>query len=240
MRNSFGALSAVIIALFFFTAEGAAYKTNANGESGLFEKEVEGRSGLEEFLKNSTEEARSEAAGKKAEEALGVSGASLSEKSAELGSIKANDLESAGRAERFKEENSFLDSTEIDYSDPKILNHKKDVDSIAGATEKLLARLEAGLKEIGIDCKQAAGNKEIEPEFYIEVQKKAWKDTVYNKKICEERRNVYNCRDSLNLYCKRKGIKWGEWQNKEIHVPGGELVNSGKSVFWIYCINLKS
>ncbi len=35
------------------------------------------------------------------------------------------------------------------------------------------------------------------------------------------------------MTCKTQGMQYGEWQNKEIHVAGGELINAGKDVFYV-------
>ena len=212
----------IIMIVTCTTADGE--QTNKNKITDLFNQEIDDRQGLEQFLENSRKESEQNIAGKKGLQALGVSENELEGKTSELNSINADSLESRGQEERAKEENNYYDTLEVDYSDPKIINHKKDVDLIADANERLMSRLIEGLRELDIDCKQTKGNVEVEPEYYLDIKKEHLKDTIYNQHICEELRNRYNCNDTLTLNCKAQGIKWGEWQSKQLDVDGGELI----------------
>lgn len=210
------------------------HQTNKNEITNFFDKEVEDRQGIEQFLENSRKESEQGVVGKGAVQALEISENELEGKTSELNSINTNSLESRGQEERAKEENNYYDQLEVDYNDHKIINHKKDIDKIADANERLMSRLIEGLRDLEIDCKTVKGNVEIEPEYHLEIEKEHFKDVTYNQHICEELRNRYNCSDTLTLTCKVKGIQWGEWQDKEIHVPGAELINFGKEIFWIH------
>lgn len=231
-------LTLLLVSLIFFyklnTVLADKGPTNVNQVTDFFDKELGEKQQLENFLESSKKQAEGGIGSKQAITELGSKEAELENKASELSSINANNLESKGREERSKEEHNYYDALEVDYNDPLFVSHRKDIDLIVDGSTKLIARLIEGLADIGIDCKTAKGDKEQEPEYAIEIQKEHYKDTIYNKHICEELRNQYNCNDTLLLTCKKKGIVWGEWQDKEIHVPGKELFDFGKPVFWIH------
>ena len=211
--------SYAIILVILFTANEAVsggYGVNKNKVSNLFNEEIEDRQGLEQFLENSSREAQKGVEGKAAIDALGKKENILEQKAAELDAVNANDLEARGREERVKEENAYFDKLEIDYSSPQILTHKNDIDKIADATNKLTSKLFDGLHNIGIDCKQIKGDKELEPNYSLDIKKEDFKETIYERTMCEVLRNQYNCRDSLTLKCARKGMAWNPWQNRTI------------------------
>jgi len=189
-------------------AYGNRHQTNKNDISNLFESEIEGRQGLDQFLENSKKQAESGIGSKAGLQELGTKESELENKTSELNSINANSLESRGQEERAKEENSYYDSLEIDYSDPKIQSHKKDIDKIADANKRLMSRLIEGLRDLDIDCKTVKGDKELEPQYVIEIEKEHFKDVTYNQHICESLRNRYNCNDSLSLNCVQWGMNW--------------------------------
>lgn len=150
---------------------------------------------------------------KDAVQALGAQDTELEAKVSELNSIQANDLEAKGQEEQAKEENTYYKQLEIDYSDPKIINHKKDIDKIAEANERLTSRLIEGLRDFDIDCKTVGAKRreqEIEPSYYLEIEKEQEKDTIYNQTFCEELRNKYHCSNQLTLKCIKKGMRWKE------------------------------
>ena len=195
------------------TAKGNRHQINKNDISNLFNQEVEDRQGLDKFLENSKKEAEQGVASKKAVQILEMNEPELEDKAFELNSINANSLESKGEEERAKEENTYYESLEIDYTDPKILNHKKDIDKIADANTRLLSRLIEGLRDFGIDCKTVKGDKELEPEYHLEIKKEPLKDVTYNQNICEEVRNRYSCTDTLTMKCTDLGFIAGTLKN---------------------------
>ena len=123
----------LIIIVTSSRADANRHQTNKNDISNLFQSEIEDRQGLDKFLENSKSQSEQGVTGKGAVQALGVNENELESKTSELDAINAEALESSGQEERAKEENSYYDSLEIDYTDPKILNHKKDIDKIADA-----------------------------------------------------------------------------------------------------------
>ena len=132
------------------------------------------------------------------------------------------------------EDNEYWSRAHINYKDPQVIRHKEDIDDIAKASEKLIARLFDKLKELGVDCKQKKGPIEIEPELYIEIEREKQKEVTYDKYLCEYLRNRYNCRDTLT--CKVKGMRWNPWQDREIALDGKMLYHTypdwGWSVKW--------
>jgi len=211
-----GGGSAIIIIILFTdnVAMSGGYEINKNKVSNLFNKEIQDRQGLEQFLEDSKIEAQKGVEGKAAINVLGHKEEALEQKAAELNAVNANDLEARGREERVREENAYFDKLEIDYSNEHILSHKNDIDKIADATNKLTSKLFDGLHNIGIDCKQIKGDKELEPNYSLDIKKEDFKETIYERKVCEVLRNQYNCRDSLTLRCSKKGIAFGSWQNR--------------------------
>jgi len=214
----------------------AAALTNKNDISNFFNQEIKDKQQLESFLANSQQEAEQGIESKRAVEALGIKEQELEHKTSELNAVNANSLENKGQEERAKEENAYYERLEVDYNDPKIINHKKDIDKIAEASEKLMSRLTEGLKELGINCKQVKGDRELEPEYAIEIEKEQQKDTVYNQHICEELRSRYNCSDTVTLKCAKKGMQWDPWQYKEVQIPGDTVYHGAKhlgyAIFW--------
>src|ERR1700677_1083741 len=133
-------------------------------------------------------------------------------------------------------ERSFYDENkmEVDYTEPLVAGHKNDVDHIRKGCDSFMSNILAGLKDLGIDCKTIAGNREQEPEYNVYTEQVAAQDTTYDQKFCEQPHHTYSCNYVLTTTCIRPSIRYGEWQNKEIRIPGGELIGSGKMVFNIY------
>lgn len=156
----------------------------------------------------------------------------LESESSQLSTLHENDLNTRGRNEMIK--NNAINELYPNYSSPLNKQHIEDAKLIAQGQNKLLDNLFAVLKEkAGIDCKTIKGDKKHEPEYYLQIKNTIHKDTVYTQVFCEELRNQYSCTYSLTLTCKRQGIQWGPWQDRQIHVPAQELFNLGKHVFWI-------
>ena len=228
----------LIIIVASSRADANRHQTNKNDISNLFNQEIEDRQGLDKFLENSKKQAESGVGNKAGLQELGTNEGELENKTSELNSINANSLESRGQEERAKEENAYYEVLEIDYTDPKILNHKKDIDKIADANEKLTSLLIEGLRDLDIDCKTVKGDKELEPEYALEIEKEHFKDVTYNRQSCEELRNRYNCNDTVTLKCSKTGLRYGEWQHKTIKLPGHALHHEKGN--WGYAVKWKN
>lgn len=159
----------------------------------------------------------------------------LQAESSKLEAIDVHDLGSMGRDEMIK--NDMINELYIDYSRPLNREYMEDAAAIAGAQEELQNNLFGELKKLGVDCKTVKGDERIEPEYYLQTRKTQHMDTVYNKAICEELRNQYNCVDSLLLTCKRRGMKWEEWEERDIELSGPWIHWNRR--WWTYAIKWK-
>ncbi len=216
------------IGLFASVAHGVyldpTAKTNVNKQTDLFEKGIEDYSSFESQMDSMKQKAIDGIGPGNIELILDKSSGEIEEAVGNLSAIKANDLHSRGREEVMKTD--IMEELHVDYTKPLNTQHRKDAAKIADASSELLGNLAALLKDLGIDCKTVKGNKIIEPEYYIDVKKEQTEDTIYNRKLCEELRNKYNCTDELKVKCTRTGPRYGEWQYKTIRFGGAELHNS--------------
>ncbi|MGV2433266.1 MAG UNVERIFIED_CONTAM: hypothetical protein LVQ98_08485 [Rickettsiaceae bacterium] len=82
--------------------------------------------------------------------------------SEKLSSLRAHELDNAGRSQRTSEECKYYDGNalELDYSSSSVQLEKRDVDEILAARDKDMIFLEGkleeitkGLKDFEIDCK---------------------------------------------------------------------------------------
>ena len=158
----------------------------------------------------------------------------ITSESQKLESIHENDLASKGREEIIKE--GHLQKLYPDYNRPGYKQHLQDAKTIAKAQDELLKNLLEKLKELGVDCKTVKGDKKVEPEYFLQTKITTDKDTLYNQVFCEELRNKYDCRDQLDLTCKRFGKGYTEWEARTIrfngHVLHNEKENWGWAVHW--------
>ena len=182
-----------------------AVRTNQNNQTDLFAKEINNKQELEQSLNNAKEQAGKGITGQEGLKSLNIIRSEVDNKTTELNSINSYDLESVGRLERAKEENHYYELLEVDHSAPGMIKHQQDMEQIANASSKLIAKLTEGLKEIGVDCKKTKGNKEIEPQYNINTLQEHTSDITYTKIICEQPQNSYDCAQSLKLTCKQAG-----------------------------------
>lgn len=134
-------------------------------------------------------------------------------------------LESQGRKELIKQ--NLLNDLYINEESPRAQLILKDAENIGKASGKLLNDVNAVLKDIGIDCKSAQGNKIAESEYRIRVQEEMIKNTSYNKTVCEEVKNKYSCFDKLTLKCLNTVKQLLDVQGKIIEFSGQEVRNKG-------------
>ncbi|MCC8483859.1 MAG: hypothetical protein LN561_04875 [Rickettsia endosymbiont of Labidopullus appendiculatus] len=185
-------------------------KTNVNKVDPLFNEKIENYKGFEQVL-----EKQKTSAVKGAESETGfndlVGSKQARTKGAELSNIRAEELEGSGIRESFKE--AWVNEYLVDYSRPGMVRHKDDANRITEGTGQMMSSLLGFLKKLDIDCKQVKGNKEIEPQYYIQLITELDRnkgDTVYDKTICEELRNKYRCIDELVLQCLQFAEKTAE------------------------------
>ena len=209
-------------------------KKNKNEVTDFFPKEVKDKVEIEQMMEESRINAANSIERKEVLTLLPDSD-QIAEKSSELEGINQSEAEQKGLQIR-AEDNEYWSRAHVNYKDPQVIRHKEDIDDIAKASEKLIARLFDKLKELEVDCKQKKGPTEIEPELYIEIEREKQKEVTYDKHLCEYLRNKYNCRDTLTLTCKVKGMRWNSWQDREIALDGKMLYHTysdwGWSVKW--------
>jgi len=201
-------VSIVLITNIVFSCYSTAkeeIRTNQNNQTDLFAKEIDNKQELEQSLKHAKEQAGKGITDQEGLKSLNVTQDEVNNKTTQLSSINAYDLESAGRLERAKEENHYYELLEVDHSAPGQTRHKQDMEQIANASGKLIAKLTEGLKDIGVNCKKTKGNKEVEPQYVIDTEQEHTSDITYTKVICEQPRNAYDCAQSLKLTCKQAG-----------------------------------
>ena len=215
-----------------------ARQTQINKVNDLFNIHIENKDALLQDMIKQNENGVEQIKSRNHHDSIeGIDGAEA--KANELNSIKETDLETSGRQKRISQEYKFYDENELepDYTKPGNRMHKLDAADVVDATEKAMRKigidLMARLIELGFNCKTVKGAIHKEPTYYIEIKREDQKNTEYDQFFCEEPRNQYNCNDTLTLTCKTKGMKWGEWQDKEIHIRYDELFKSGKMVFWV-------
>lgn len=191
-------------------------KVNVNKQTDLFEKSVEDLKGLENFIINSKDEAVEKGQNSNVVDELGFDRNQMEQESNNLKDISASDLNGRGREEMMKQDNMDL---YVDYSRPLNKKHMVDAKKIASGQDELLKNLLGKLKELGVDCKSVKGDKEKELAYYLQVENVPHKETIYNKTMCEDLRNKYNCSDSVALRCVKKGTS----EIKHIVVPIDEV-----------------
>jgi len=234
MRN----IITLVFILLYCVLQTFAEKTNINQVTDLFDRHIENKDGLLQDMKQQNDNAAEQIRSRTHHDAIeGIDGAEG--KAAELNSIKETDLDTAGRAKRSSAEYQFYDENELepDYTKAGNRMHKQDSDDIVAGTEATMRDLGSDLMKklstLGFNCKTVKGPVQKEPVYYIDIKREDKKNTEYNQFFCEEPRNQYNCNDGLTLTCKSQGIQWGPWQDKQIRIPGQELVGFGRTVFWV-------
>ena len=206
-------------------------KTNVNEQTDLFDQSIDDWSGLQDQIRDSKETTIN---GAKSEEGLDYlvkeSRSEITTEADSLSSINANDLQDKGTNKMLQE--NTIDDLYVDFDKPLNKQYMVDAQKIANAQDELIKNLQAVLKDFGVDCKTVKGPKEIEPAYYLQIKKEQTKDTVYNKTLCEELRNKYNCTDTLKLSCKTKVMQWEDWQDRTIDFGGGDIY--WNLVGWMY------
>jgi hypothetical protein len=200
-------------------------KTNVNVQTDLFRKSV----GDVEAFKSQIQEEEREAIEKLrlsgdhgVEFIAGSSRKEIDESTAELSTIKTDELNGRGRTKLLKE--NLVEEIYVDESNPLMVAHRKDAERIAEGSKDLLGSLLLSLKErLGVDCYTIKGNSEIEPEYHIKLKEEQIKETIYDQTMCEESRNRYSCHDSLTVRCNKRKINWGTWQNRIIEFKGSDI-----------------
>ena len=179
-------------------------KTNVNKVVSLFETKIEGYQDFQKTIEGSRDRSLGSISSDKDLQSLSesLSLQSSQHETKKLENIKATDLDIKGREQGVS--TPWIDECFTDYSAPGMLEHRRDMDEIILGTNNMMKPIFEVFKEIGVDCKAAKGNKEIEPEYHIHLEQRMERDkgnTKYDQVFCERLRNQYNCQDLLSLKC---------------------------------------
>lgn len=217
----------LLFSLILFMSVSSAYGelTNINEVTDLFDRHIENKDQLLHELKTQNDSAIDNI--KSGAGVNSIEGINEAEsKASELKNIEETDLENRGREKRASKEYQFYDENELEPNYNKSGNklHKLDAEDIVNATEESMRKLGKNfldkLKAVGVDCHTVKGPIHKEPTYYIEVKRENQNNTDYDQFFCEELRNKYDCRDQLDLTCKRFGIRWTHWEDKAMLLDG--------------------
>ena len=159
----------------------------------------------------------------------------LKARSNDLSKLEVSELESKGLAKVIEED--VLNQFYVDYEKPLNKQYLEDAKDLANAQKKLLANLSARLNEFGVECQTVKGDKEQEPMYFLQIEKRPIKNSRYNQTFCEELRNRYDCRDALKLRCIKRALRFKEWQARKIRLNGPGLINEKMS--WGFLEHIK-
>ena len=221
MKNLVFSFLIVIVSMQIFASKPGSnpVRANANEITNFFDDEIKDRKILERQVEDLIEKAKSPIENKSALSEINGNENDMEKKIeqeiSKVNSINEFNLESKGREEREKEENSFFDKLEINHNDKSVSAHKTDTDRIADESGDLLSELKKKFLEHGIDCKEEEGNDED-----ITKEDEEERGLDYREEVCEELRNAYECTEFLNLNCASRGTAWNNWEDKVIDMEG--------------------
>ena len=228
--------------LILFISSAYAELTNINQVTDLFDRNIENKDELLHELKTQNDSAIDNIkSGAGTNSIEGINDAES--KAGELKNIEETDLENKGREKRASKEYQFYDENELEPNYNKSGNklHKLDAEDIVNATEESMRKLGKNfldkLKAVGVDCHTVKGPVHKEPTYYIQIKRENQNNTDYDQFFCEELRNKYNCRDQLDLTCKRFGKGHTDWEARTIRFNGHVLHNTKPD--WGYAIKWK-
>lgn len=133
--------------------------------------------------------------------------------------------------------NGVLDDFYVDYTKSLNQQHLEDAKILAKAQEQLLTQISAKLQEFGVDCHTVKGEIEQEPIYFLQIEQRPIKQTVYNQAFCEELRNQYNCTDSLTMRCIKRSKRFKDWQSRSMRISGNTLLNEKRA--WGFLEHIK-
>lgn len=205
-------------------------RTNVNKVDPLLSEKIEDYKDFEQDLEEQKASAVKGVESEVGVNDLGGGNDEVRAKVSNLSNIRAEELEEAGAKESVKE--PWINECLLDYSKPGMIQHKEDAAIIANETGKMLDGLIGILKKLDIDCKQVKGNKEVEPQYYIQSAlelDRSKGDSIYDKVICDELRNKYHCTDTITLKCIKKG---GSLKEAVIRITDKDDPIIGTTTWW--------
>ena len=200
-----------------------AKATNVNEVNSLFEDHIENKDEYFKHFKN----LRDESTGR-IESKSGLSSIKDVDKadsfSNQINSIDPYDLGEEGRKVRASEEYKFYDEKKLapDWSKEGNIMHMQDAEDITLAAAEKFKSLKTELEKLGLDfdCSNQKKPTQIDPSFSLEIKRNPEENVAFDQILCEELRNKYDCRDQLDLTCKRFGIRWTHWEDKAMLLDG--------------------
>ncbi len=229
----------LFFSLIFLVFISSAYAelTNINEVTDLFDKNIENKDQLLHEVKTQNDSAIDNI--KSGTGTNSIEGINEAEsKASELKNIEETDLENKGREKRASKDYQFYDENELEPNYNKSGNklHKLDAEDIVNATEESMRKLGKNfldkLKAVGVDCHTVKGPVHKEPTYYIQIKRENQNNTDYDQFFCEELRNKYDCRDQLDLTCKRFGKGYTDWEARTIRFNGHVLHNQKENWGW--------
>lgn len=181
--------------------------TNVNEKTNFFESNVENASGFEDMIKshkNTYGVEGNEASG--IQDIINLNDSNVMSDVESLKSLNSSDLESRGRDKMLSPEGDEIIGIYPNLNDPLLHREKGDLEEIAKNTSDALDGFMSKLKDVGIDCKEEAGNRMAEPDFVIGEQKTIL-DSNYDQSFCEELKNTYQCKRHLTVKCHQKNLR---------------------------------
>lgn len=214
-----------------------AKSTNVNEVNTLFEDHIENK---DEYF-NNLENLRDESSAR-IESKSGLSSIKEIDKvdsfSSQINSIEPYDLEAEASKVRASEEYRFYDEHEMapDWSRDGNRMHRQDAEDITSAIAKKLKSLTQHLEALGLDfdCTEQKKPAQIDASFSLDIKRNPKENVEFDQIFCEEAWNKYSCRDKLSLTCKKKGMKWDEWEERDIELPGSWIHWNRR--WWTYAI----
>ena len=141
---------------------------------------------------------------------------------------KLIEMEDQGRIEHDKHE--YLKDMFIDKHGEEIQKHRKDMQRHVPsnkATGPIKDGLMKELERNGLDCVAEEGSGDIESPYVTSYEEQEDRDGPINSSYepfsCEYLRNTYDCTDKLEVKCLSKGMKYGEWERRELRMSGPEI-----------------
>lgn len=182
-------------------------KTNINKVTDLFEKNIENKKELDDFLKEQNESAQKNIENLQEEVKKSIVGdQDITKEVEKLKSIDENSLDSKGRAKFQEEDYKFINQGGLfpNYDAEGNKAHIEDIDKIVNATETKLKDLIGQLNKEGFDCKDVKGATQTEQSEFIHVEKTEHKNLEFDQMFCEQLRNKYDCYKSRIVKCAHK------------------------------------
>lgn len=215
MRYILGLLISLIAVNSVAELSDPEVRINQNKQTDLFERSTGNAKQVQDEYLQLKEQAKQ---GIQNKQGLGLitseTEASLQQKTQQLQGATATQLEAQGMQEVL--EQNIMEQFYVDYERPLNKQAMEDAKVLANAQKKLLQNLQGKLKELDVECKVEKGEKEQEPVYFLQLEQKPIKNTIYNQTFCEELRNRYTCTDRVHLKC----LQFAEKQS------GFEILNS--------------